>query len=531
MWAKIEVTREDSEELLLPPSLRESVGEDAFVEFGRRRVAAKAAYADGEPESGDTFESPARIRMSESLRSRLLLPAAQVYRVLARPGGVKLGPIIGLLLGVHTNRYDPEHMRKYTDRMGVYSQVGGLIYAFSPRAVDWRGHTAYGLYYNIRDREWEYGRFPLPEVIYRRDFHSDPAVVRRLAAYAQGRLFNSHRFTKYDLYRYIRTDPRLRMFLPETEPVTDPGQVIRFTDRLRRAILKPVDLSRGRGICVVEAVSAGYRVTDYRAHVPEIRWLEGRAGFRRFLEQNPDFFHRYLIQRYLRLARIGDSCFDIRVVMQKNARREWTCSGIECRVSSHGFHLTNISRGGAALTLPEALRRSFGGHVGMLPENILDFCRRFCLCMDREGEHFAEFGMDVAVDVHKNLWLIEANVFPSFKGFQRIDRQTYLTIRYTPLLYALSLSGFGNEELPSDGEGGAGEGPASGAAALLPPAVPPEPMPGAEGDPRAREQEAEPPADGPVELQYPDQPAESPWQAGPKDADSTGDDGVSRFPV
>jgi glutathione synthase/RimK-type ligase-like ATP-grasp enzyme len=63
--------------------------------------------------------------------------------------------------------------------------------------------------------------------------------------------------------------------------------------------------------------------------------------------------------------------------------------------------------------------------------------------MDTFGEHFAEFGIDIAIDIDKNLWLIEANVFPSFKGFKLLDRKIYNKIRYTPLLYALSLTQVG----------------------------------------------------------------------------------------
>lgn len=63
--------------------------------------------------------------------------------------------------------------------------------------------------------------------------------------------------------------------------------------------------------------------------------------------------------------------------------------------------------------------------------------------MDESDEHYAELGIDIAVDINKNIWLIEANVFPSFKGFKKIDWQTYLAIRYTSMLYALSLTRFG----------------------------------------------------------------------------------------
>jgi hypothetical protein len=44
---------------------------------------------------------------------------------------IVFGPVIGLLLGDATHRYNPIHMEKYSDRFGVYSEIGGVIYAFS----------------------------------------------------------------------------------------------------------------------------------------------------------------------------------------------------------------------------------------------------------------------------------------------------------------------------------------------------------------------------------------------------------------
>jgi hypothetical protein len=67
--------------------------------------------------------------------------------------------------------------------------------------------------------------------------------------------------------------------------------------------------------------------------------------------------------------------------------------------------------------------------------------------MNKRPGHFAEFGIDIALDEHGVPWLLEANIYPSFKGFKKLDYHTYLNIRYQPLYYAVRLQGFDvNEE-------------------------------------------------------------------------------------
>lgn len=446
MWIQIHVYPSDRSVLYLPPSLALYCGPETTVRFGAVAVRARVEAAqDLACSEEDTYERPGSLRITERLQNRLLLPASQIYRVKFSRREVLLGPVIGLLLGSQTHRYSPRHMRKYSDRFGIYPKVGGLVCAFSPSSVDWKESTVFGLYYNIRTKEWEYGKFPLPDAVYRRDFHSSEESIDRLMHSTDGKLFNSYRFTKYELYNYIEKNSELAAFLPATRLTESFGKVRDFIARYPKVILKPVDLSRGRGICVFERMGSVCRVTDYRYKVPVTSILPDAGSLENFFSNNPGFFSKYLMQQYIQLAHIGNSLFDVRVVMQKHPDRIWRCGGIECRVSGENCHLTNISRGGSALTLDEALERSFGS-AGDLPRRIDDFCRKFCLYMDEFGAHFAEFGMDIAVDTDKNLWLIEANVFPSFKGFKATDRKTYLSIRYTPLLYALSLTPFGEDE-------------------------------------------------------------------------------------
>lgn len=445
MWAKIEAVHSSRRIIYLPSSWAGRWGLTIGIRFGGKTADASIQYQDDlEWAAENSFEKPGRIRISDKLRDELFMVESPVYQLKIGNSQMTFGPVIGLLLGNATQRYNPVHMMKYSDRFGVFPQIGGLIYAFSPKFINWNNHTAYGLYYNYEEASWEYGCFPLPEVIYRRDFHTDPDQVKRLVEYTGGRLFNSYRFTKYQLYDFIKRNGELRKHLPPTEYLLEFDQIKSFIDRHQKVILKPIHLSRGRGISIIEKIDSKYRVVDFRCKNPVIYELYNDEFLHNFFDVYQDFFDKYLIQKYIPLAQIEGSPFDIRVVMQKRPDNEWGCTGIECRVSNNGY-LTNISRGGYALFLNEALKKAFSSGCESLSLRINELCRDFCLVMDTSGEHFGEFGLDIAIDTEKRLWLIEANVFPSFKGFKEIDLDAYFSIRYTPMLYASSLTPFGAE--------------------------------------------------------------------------------------
>lgn len=443
MWVKIEGVPSDYEIIFLPLSLSANCEKSTVIIFGGQSISANIQYMeDMESAKENSFENPGKIKLSDKLINKLMIPEPLIYQVKISASCIIIGPVIGLLLGSDTYRYNPRHMRKYSDRFGIYNKVGGLIYAFSPKTVNWRKKTAYGLYYNIIAKSWEYGCFPLPEVVYRRDFHTNPKFIKKLIEFTGGKLFNSYRFSKYELYETVNMNNELNKYLPPTELSLNFNQVKNFIDFHGKAILKPTDLSRGRGICVIEKTNSVYEITDYRYRYPRVSVLYDNNSVENFFAINQELFNKYLIQKYLPLAKIGDSLFDIRVVMQKQRDKVWGCTGIECRVSNDS-HLTNISRGGYALSLDDALYHAFNEDFEQLSQQVSQFCQKFCSHMDRLGEHFAEFGMDIALDTDKNLWLIEANVFPSFKGFKMMNWKTYFSIRYTPLLYALSLTQFG----------------------------------------------------------------------------------------
>ena len=453
MWVKFEDISSKDDVICVASNWGITTKDTIQVAFGAKSIFPKLEYREElELFRENTFENPGIIMISSALRDKLLLPKGLTYRVKIMDASIGIGPLIGFLMGMDTARYSPTHMMKYSDRFGIYSLVGGLIYAFSPKHINWEKETSFGLYYNVEEEKWIHGNFPLPEVIYRRDFHSNPEDIKKLQEFTNGNLFNSYRFSKYELYNFVKMSKELYPYLPPTELTVDFAQIRNFLTQYQKIIMKPIDLSRGRGILFIEKIEGNYKISDYRGREETTYWMENEDDLESFFDANKSLFQKYLVQKYLNLAKVEDSFFDIRVVMHKELLSvdkdwSWKCTGIECRVACPNCYLTNISKGGYPLTLEEAIERSFGLGQEGLCEKVRTFSQNLCMHLDKMGEHYAEFGIDIAVDKNKKLWLIEVNVFPSFKGFKRMNMSTYLSIRYEPLLYALSLSKFSKEAL------------------------------------------------------------------------------------
>ncbi|MDI6617747.1 MAG: YheC/YheD family protein [Clostridiales bacterium] len=444
MWVTINKVSSLNDVILLPEAAVEKIYKRMYICFGQRRVAANVNLSkeDGD-KRGESIDNPLNIKISGDILARLMISSNLVYRLKISGNSIIIGPVIGFLIGNRNYAYSPYHMEKYSDRFGIYNECGGLIYAFSPRSIDWENKIIYGLYYDYKREEWLYGRFPFPSVIYRRDFHTNPETIKKLIQVTHGKLFNSWRFSKYYLYSYIKQDAKLVSSLPPTALIKDYDTIKKFIDKYGDVILKPVNLSRGRGICVIKREKDNYRFIDYRKSQASDEILSENE-MEKLFKSDSFLPNRYIVQKLLPLAKINGSVFDIRIVMQKDRKMQWFESGIECRVAKSDSFLTNISRGGYALSLDEALDKAFNCSSDRedIKKKIHDLCIDTCVRLDKTGHHFAELGIDIAIDENKKLYIIEVNVFPSFKGFKMMNRDTYLSIRYTPILYASYLAGF-----------------------------------------------------------------------------------------
>ncbi|WP_223282737.1 YheC/YheD family endospore coat-associated protein [Neobacillus kokaensis] len=453
LWVKLKPFDDEDQTVKLPVELINSaVAQLNVLQFGIKQLICKIVIEEDIQISSNSFQTPIEISISSSLLKMLRIPENIVYQLKVSANKIIIGPTIGLLLGEKNQLYNPSYMEKFTDRLGVYEKFGGLVIAFSTRSIDWEEKIAYGLIYDPVEKKWDYGSAPIPASLYRRNFHQKPERIKQLIELTDHKLFNSHHYKKSDLLQ-LQAEKKIKKHLPDTHLYKNMSELIKFVNAHQKVILKPVSLSRGRGIFVIEQdlEQGNYVLYDYRKGFRLQHLIPDVTGLAEMLRSLNVLNEKYLYQTYIPLLKVDNCPFDVRVVMQKQNKEHWICSGIECRVAGENEVLTNIARGGKAMTLEEVIEKA-GDHLSFeeVEKNILKLCQQFCHLMEEKDEHFGEFGLDIGLDQEGYPWLIEANIFPSFKGFKAMDYDIYLKIRYQPIIYAVRLQGFKVAEMEEE---------------------------------------------------------------------------------
>lgn len=140
------------------------------------------------------------------------------------------------------------------------------------------------------------------------------------------------------------------------------------------------------------------------------RWVEKRL--------QPE--KRYLIQQAIDLAKIKDSPFDIRVLLQK-PEHEWIISGICAKVAAPGKIVTNFCKGGRPIEIEHAFSKANFYEKGLdreLLKELKSISKEIAKTLNKRFTGLKELGIDAGVDRHKRIWVFEVNTRPNFKMFR-----------------------------------------------------------------------------------------------------------------
>lgn len=328
--------------------------------------------------------------------------------------GVKLGPVLGILTAGQGRVPGNREMFRFVQNAA--SSSGMLSYVFVPEDVMWRRGLVRG--YQYRRGQWRESWFPLPDVVYNRvpnrrleESISVRQLKRRLRT-SQIPYFNPSYLNKYDLYRILRQETRLKPYLPWTKQVANLGDVRIALRRFGVVYLKPKYAFAGKGIMQVRVSNNGwiirYRTVGRNKQIRAATWTQLSSILSRSLGNKA-----YIVQQGIVLARFRGRIFDVRLLAQKNGSGKWQVSGMGVRVAGVGGITTHVPNGGYVAAIEQVLPVVFGDRWQEIQTRIYQLAMQVVPCIEKGMRtSFGEMSMDIGVDRQGHPWFFEANAKP-----------------------------------------------------------------------------------------------------------------------
>lgn len=188
-------------------------------------------------------------------------------------------------------------------------------------------------------------------------------------------------------------------------------------------IVKPINGSGGKGVMRVRKLGGRYEIR-YGDHKRSVSRLHSAYNFVKKKKKSS-----VIVQRYIRLARIGKRPLDLRVMVQRKSRKSgWKITGKLAKVAGKGYIITNVRRsGGKVMSAASAVRKS---DIRGTSARVLREADRISLLaasrLSRNYSFIHNVGMDIGVDRNGKVWIIEANFKPAlslFRPFPKVYRR------------------------------------------------------------------------------------------------------------
>lgn len=410
-----------------------------FVRFGKKCIEVKVETS---------YETPTNeILLSVNVIQEFHLPLQPYYEIQINKNELELGPFIGILAAKTKDKLD-ETVDVLTNYVYDYEEISGAILAFSVEGVNMDEQLIEGYVYNPDQKAWDFGVFHYPSSIFKRT-SMEREMSNHFHSALGSSIFNSYKFNKWELFKWLKSFPSISQYLPETVLYERARDVIWFLKTYERALIKPIFGSKGIGI--IQAVRNGNKLTFSYTKEGEVyeevfeKEEEARNFIRRFVKRN-----RAIIQQKLELLRKDESVIDFRLLLVKNELGRWQDFGLVGRIGKSGSFISNISSGGSALIGEDVLKE-----VIHLPEDQLFQFRQklssiafeVAANLEKCGIHLGNLGIDFAIDQDLNVFIIEVNnKDPNHTiAIDANDRQMFYHVKRANMLYAKYLTGFGKE--------------------------------------------------------------------------------------
>lgn len=352
-----------------------------------------------------------------------------------------VGPIIAFVFFNKEKSLTPKKLQKHLKYASKYNQFGGLFILSALDSINMKDKTISGYYYNPNCADkWIYGVFPYPEVVFRRS-NARVVEMKDLSEATNGKVFNYPILDKWELYQKLKSFPDVIKYFPETIKSKRLTNLNLMLKKYGSVYLKPARGSLAKGIYKIHQENGFYLFKNRRQETI----IKSKKGMKRLLSS---FKRNYLMQQSIMDQFNGDRNIVFRVILQKDGKMNWCCSGLYARIGLKGSIVTNRHLTDSFLTVENAFIRYYNlnnKEAAELKEEMLKICKKVCEALDQVGGHYADIGFDVMVGNDLRIWIIEANnrAHNHEAPLKTIkDMQMYNKVVMTPLEYAGALADY-----------------------------------------------------------------------------------------
>jgi hypothetical protein len=359
---------------------------------------------------------------SNSVFNKLLLFEGITLNIWKNEDEIYLGPVVGIFvtpkLIASISKGTPSFSTQKHAEAG--NRTNCLSYFYSIGEINWIEGKIKGYTLDQTLNRWRYDWFPMPDVMYNREAyfnkHQKPFVKYMKQQFRSNNVhfINNQRYlSKWKVHKCLSKYPDVSIYLPKTTIYRSFSDVLSMLKEFKFIFIKGTNGSQGKQVLSIEQTDEEYKLNFNEQGLKEIIFKE--IDDVKIFVENFTKGSQFVIQQGISLLKYNERNLDLRLFMMKDGQGKWETLQFHCRIAQKTYKITNCSLGGDWIKYEEVyphLSSSFCKRNIPDKEEIINVTKKVLYYYEKEFGSFGEIGMDMAVDIYGNIWLLEANTRP-----------------------------------------------------------------------------------------------------------------------
>ncbi|WP_107923787.1 YheC/YheD family protein [Lysinibacillus parviboronicapiens] len=315
------------------------------------------------------------------------------------------------IIGMLHHRLDPKTVIKSYAYAAVARAEGAQFFYFTPKSVNFDNRTIKGKVYE--EGQWHERVMPFPDVIYNAGSPEKLSVSKAIIEKLKKEIpFTTHSIgNKWNVMERLKAAKEFAHYLIPSEMVGNVEKFHNFIAHYKRAVFKPIDGRKGKGIYFITKIGNAFEVRvnsekrNYTlAQLNELLKEQLASG-------------TFIMQPYIKSMTKSGQVYDFRLHVQKNGEGKWVVTTVYPRIAPNGSIIPNINSGGFTNYLDPFLEQEFKDEAYNIRRTLEHFAMSLAhhlddIQMEKFGEVIDEIGIDVGLDEQQKIWMYEVNWRP-----------------------------------------------------------------------------------------------------------------------